>query len=49
MSERETSSPRTEGQERRAWETPVIEELDFSATEVSYMPGIPVDMAAYTF
>jgi len=48
MNQSQTSSPQTETQEKRAWQTPTIEELDFSATEASYVPGAPNDLGIYT-
>jgi hypothetical protein len=33
---------------KRAWEPPMIEELDFGATEAAYIPGIPADLGIYT-
>jgi hypothetical protein len=34
--------------DKLAWESPTIEELDFSATESNYIPGAPVDFGIYT-
>jgi len=48
MNQSQTSSPDTETQQKRAWQTPTIEELDFSATEAAYIPGAPVDLGIYT-
>lgn len=48
MNQSQTSNPHTENQEKRAWQTPTIEELDFSATEAAYIPGAPVDLGLYT-
>ena len=42
------SSPQTEKHEKRAWQTPTLEELDFSATEAAYVPGTPIDLGLYT-
>lgn len=37
-----------EAAEKRAWQAPLIEELDFSSTEAAYIPGAPIDLAIYT-
>jgi hypothetical protein len=47
MSETRTT-PDSENREKRAWQAPAIEELDFSATEAAYVPGIPADLGIYT-
>jgi hypothetical protein len=39
---------RSENTEKRAWQAPVIEELDFSGTEAAYIPGAPIDLGLYT-
>jgi len=33
---------------KRAWEAPLIEELDFAATEAAFIPGFPADLGIYT-
>lgn len=33
---------------KRAWQAPLIEELDFSQTEAAYVPGTPIDLGIYT-
>lgn len=48
MSESKTSSPQSENQEKRVWQTPSIEELDLHATEAGYVYGVPVDAGIYT-
>lgn len=48
LNQSKTSSPHTENQEKRAWQTPTIEELDFSATEAAYIYGLPSDLGVYT-
>lgn len=48
MNQSQMLSPHTENQEKRVWQAPAIEELDFSATEASYVPGAPNDLGFYT-
>jgi hypothetical protein len=48
LNQSQKSSPHTENNEKRAWQAPTIEELDFSATEAAYIPGIPADLGIYT-
>lgn len=33
---------------KKAWQAPVIEELDLAATEVGPIYGVPIDAAIYT-
>jgi hypothetical protein len=48
MKEKTLLSPHDHETQKRAWEPPMIEELDFSATEAAYIPGAPVDLGIYT-
>ena len=34
--------------EKRVWEAPAIQQLDFGATEAAYIPGSPSDLGIYT-
>jgi hypothetical protein len=48
MEEEQVSPSQNADDHKRAWEPPVIEELDFSATEAAYVPGLPFDLGIYT-
>jgi hypothetical protein len=48
MEEEQVSPSHAPEDQKRAWEPPVIEELDFSATEAAYIPGIPLDLGIYS-
>lgn len=47
MNQPETPAP-SEPEAKRPWQAPVIEELDFSATEAAYIPGAPNDLGIYS-
>jgi hypothetical protein len=49
MEEKQISSALKADGPKREWEAPTIEELDFTATEASYIPGAPIDFGIYTF
>jgi hypothetical protein len=48
MHPKEVSAAQNEETEQRTWESPVVEELDFNATEAAY--GVPgaVEFGIYT-
>jgi hypothetical protein len=48
MEEEQVSPANDSDDHKRAWEPPVIEELDFGATEAAYVPGTPIDLGIYT-
>ena len=48
MNEFQTSPSQTENQEKRSWQTPSIEELDFSATEAAYIGLGAIDLGIYS-
>lgn len=51
MTDKHPSSVETKQHEsgaRRAWQAPLIEELDFTQTEAAYIPGAPNDLGIYT-
>jgi hypothetical protein len=48
MEEKETSSDLSENTQQRMWEPPVIEELDFGATESIYAGFVLPDGGLYT-
>jgi hypothetical protein len=48
MKESLASSQQNENEQKRPWQAPTIEELDFGATEAAYIPGLPVDLGIYT-
>jgi hypothetical protein len=47
MEAKQLPVPAADDCQTRAWEAPVIEELDFSKTEASYLPGT-VEFGIYT-
>ena len=48
MEEKQMSLPPNEDDQKRAWEPPTIEELDFSATEFAYIGVGPLDLGIYS-
>jgi hypothetical protein len=48
MEDEQVPASHDEGVPKRAWEPPLIEELDFGATEAAYIPGVPSDLGIYT-
>lgn len=48
MNDEHRSSIEPVEQPKRQWQTPSLEELDLSATEVGPIFGLPIDAALYT-
>ena len=48
MNQLPTLSSANETEEKRPWQAPVIEELDFSATEAAYINPGPNDFGIYS-